>query len=404
MTAAIPIARPWLGEAEADAARAVVMSGWVMQGAKVATFERSFAEFVGANHACAVSSGTAALILALKAVGVSIGDVVLTVSHSFIATANAVRACGAEPIFVDIETSGYNIDPAALEETLTAKCHPQQGTLFYNDIESLLTLAETPLRSAKDPAARVAAILAVHQMGIPCDIGAIDRLARRYGIPWIEDAACAAGSRWRGERIGRPHSDAACFSFHPRKLVTTGDGGMITSNSENIDAACRRLRQHALVPPPPGELSESYACTAYNYRLTDIQAAIGIEQLKRLPEMIERRRMHVALYRELLFGNPTFRVLPEPPGRMSNWQSLPVDFAGSTIPAEKVIRALAAEGITAKPGIMNAHGEPPYRGVWQLVESERRQRETVLLPIYHQLDVADIRRVTSVLNRLGAHG
>jgi dTDP-4-amino-4,6-dideoxygalactose transaminase len=403
MTRQIPIARPWLGEAEAEAARAVVLSGWVMQGPKVAEFERRFAEFVGASHACAVSSGTAALILALKAIGVGHGDVVLTVSHSFIATANVIRACGAEPVFVDIEPAGYNIDPETLDRTLADQCRRDGDVLFYKDAERLLSLQETPLHSAKGPIGRVAAILAVHQVGFPCDVAAIERLSQQYRIPWIEDAACAIGSQRNG-RIGQPHSIAACFSFHPRKLITTGDGGMITTNSAAVDAACRQWRQHGLTPPAPGSKAETYASTGYNYRLTDIQAAIGIEQLARLPEQIERRRAQVGKYREGLAGNRIFRIWPEPRGSISNWQSLPVDFGGSAMTAERAIAALAADGISAKPGIMNAHSEPPYSGVWTLPESEKRFRDTVLLPLYHDLDDRDIARVTKILDQVAAHG
>lgn len=399
----IPLARPWLGDAEAEAARAAVMSGWVMQGPKVAAFERQFAEYVGATHACAVSSGTAALVLALKSVGVGHGDVVLTVSHSFIATANAIRACGAEPVFVDIEPSGYNLDPAGLDRVLKEQCCRAGGTLRYESVDRLCVLAESPLRTAKEPVGRVAAILAVHQMGIPCDIGAVDRLARSYGIPWVEDAACAIGSEWQGQRIGKPHSDAACFSFHPRKVITTGDGGMVVTDRPDIDERGRHLRQHGMVPPSAGHLCESYVCTAFNYRLTDIQAAIGIEQLARLPEIIQRRRERVAHYRMCLAGNRFFRILPEQPGCRYNWQSLPVDFGGTAIDLPKLIGHLANEGISAKPGIMNAHMEPPYAGIWQLPESERRRTETLLLPLFHDIELQDIERVALALERFVAN-
>lgn len=405
MTAAsIPIARPWLGEAEANAAREVVLSGWVMQGPKVAAFEREFAAFVGAAHACAASSGTTALVLALQAVGVRPGDVVVTVSHSFIATANVVRLCGAEPVFVDIERDGYNIDPAALDELLANRCRREGGRLIYGDTDGLLALPESPLRLMKGPVGRVGAILAVHQMGFPCNVDAVGVIARRHGTPWVEDAACAIGSQWQGRRIGAPHSDAACFSFHPRKLLTTGDGGMVTTGSAAIDAACRELRQHALKPPAAGDLFESYTRTATNYRLTDIQAAIGIEQLKRVPEMVIRRRRLVAHYRDMLAANSAFRIWPEPAGSISNWQSLPLDLGPSPLSAAEVIRALAAEGIAAKPGIMNAHQEAPYRGIWHLPESERRRERTVLLPLYHDLAEADVARIAGILNRLAANG
>src|SRR5215218_6310980 len=185
-TPMIPIAKPVLDEHEVEAVRRVILSGWVTQGPEVAAFEREFAEYVGAPHACAVSNCTTALHLALLAVGVGPGAEVITVSHSFIATANAIRYCGATPVFIDIEPDGYNMDPA------------------------LIAAAITP---------RTRAILCVHQIGMPCDLACIVEIGKRHGLPVIEDAACAIGSEilWNGrwERVGRPHGDIACFSFHP---------------------------------------------------------------------------------------------------------------------------------------------------------------------------------------------
>ena len=213
----IPVARPWLGEAEAEAARRAILSGWVTQGPEVEAFEREFAACVGAPHACAVSSGTAALHLALVAVGVGPGDEVVTVSHSFIATANAVRYCGATPVFVDIDPATYNIQPDLADQAITP---------------------------------RTKAILCVHQMGMPCDLAALVPIARRHGVALVEDAACAVGSEiaWNGawERIGRPRGDVACFSLHPRKLITTGDGGLLTTARADLDAQFRLLRQHGM--------------------------------------------------------------------------------------------------------------------------------------------------------------
>ena len=202
----IPVARPSIGAEEFDAVRRPLESGWLTQGPEVAAFEREFAAFVDAPHACAVSNCTTALHLALRAAGVRAGDEVITVSHSFIATANAIRYCGAVPVFVDVSPTTYNIDPARISAVASA---------------------------------RTRAILAVHQLGMPCDLPALIEVARRRQLPLIEDAACAAGSeiefRGRWERIGRPHGDIACFSFHPRKVISTGDGGMITTASPEID-------------------------------------------------------------------------------------------------------------------------------------------------------------------------
>lgn len=391
----IPLTKPLLNNAEAQAAYDVVLSGWVMQGPRVADFERRFAEIVGAPHACAVSSGTAALILALMAVGVKPGDVVLTVSHSFIATANAVRACGAEPVFVDV--LGYNLDGAALASLLAEECQEREDDLWYRPVEKLLGLRESPLHYVRPPHGRVAAILTVHQIGIPCDLSKIASLASQYRLPLVEDAACAIGSRYHGEPIGKPHGDIACFSFHPRKILTTGDGGMITCKNAALDQQMRLWRQHGMTPPPSGSLFEGYACTAFNYRLTDIQAAIGLKQLDRLPGIVARRRALVDMYRQRLAGNHRFALPTEAEGAFSNWQSLPLEFDGQFVDQESLIRHLQNGGVAAKPGIMNSHEEAPYKGVWCLPESEKRRRCSVFIPLFHDLQEGEIDQVVSSL-------
>jgi dTDP-4-amino-4,6-dideoxygalactose transaminase len=219
------------------------------------------------RYACAVSSCTTALHLALIAAGVGSGDEVITVSHSFIATANSVRYCGAIPVFVDIRADQFNIDPDLIEAAIT------------------------PLTKA---------IVCVHQIGMPCGLARIVRIAAKHSISLIEDAACAIGSEilWDGkwERVGKPHGDVACFSFHPRKILSTGDGGMITTRHKEWDAKFRLLRQHGMAVPDTvrhassSVIFESYPEIGFNYRMTDIQAAVGREQLKRLPEFLSRRR------------------------------------------------------------------------------------------------------------------
>lgn len=372
----IPITKPFLGEQEAAAARRVILSGWTTQGPEVAAFEREFAGCVGAPHACAVSSCTTALHLALLAAGLGPKDEVITVSHSYIATANSVRYCGATPVFVDITPDQFNIDPHLIEAAIT------------------------PLTRA---------ILCVHQVGMPCDLARIARVAERHSIPLIEDAACAIGSeiRWNGqwERIGRPHGDAACFSFHPRKILSTGDGGMITTRHKDWDARFRLLRQHGMAVPDTvrhasnSVIFESYPEIGFNYRMTDIQAAVGREQLKRLPELLRRRREMAGAYRALLEDVPELRIPTEPDWARSNWQSYCVRLP-QECSQKQVMQSLLDRGIATRRGIMCAHREPayenqPWRSAGPLCESERAQEQCILLPLYHQLTKEDQELVAS---------
>lgn len=406
----IPVAKTSLGKQEAAAAGKVILSGWVTQGPKVKAFEKAFADYVGARYACAVSNCTTALHLALLAVGVKPGDVVITVSHSFIATANGIRLCGAEPVFVDIDPSTYNISPKDVERCLTKDCAKRAGGLYYRFLKKL-TGEESPLRYVGGPRGRVAALLVVHQLGLPCDIKALAALARKFHLPVVEDAACAAGSEisfnngktW--ERIGKPHSDAACFSFHPRKILTTGDGGMLTTNNAEYDRQFRILRHQGMSVPDLARHSarkvifEEYVTTAFNYRMTDIQAAVGIEQLKKLSKMIRERRRLAAEYIRRLKEIPWLQPLSEPAYAKTNWQSFPVRLkAGAPIGRDELMQRFLDAQIATRAGIMNAHEERPYRSSgFRLAHSEAARREVILLPFYNGMTTSELNRIVRLL-------
>ena len=374
----LPIMRPFMGEAEADAARRVILSGWVTQGPEVAALERELADAVGAAHGCAVSSCTAALHLALHALGVRPGDEVIVPTHSFIATANAVRYCGAVPVFVDIDPATCNLDPQRVEANLTT---------------------------------RTRAILCVHQVGMPCDLPRILDIAKSARVPVVEDVACALGSRIRiGDRwqpVGRPHGDIACFSFHPRKLVTAGEGGLLTTNDDALAQRLRELRQHGMSVPDtvrhgsPRVIFESYNELGFNYRLSDLQAAVVRVQLTRLDEIVSRRRELAANYEALLEPTPV-RPQQEPAWARSNRQSYYVRLPEGAEQAA-VMQRMLDRGVATRRGIPCAHAEPAYReaswiaGAGGLAESEKASRQCLVLPLFHDLTASDQQRVVDTL-------
>jgi perosamine synthetase len=371
VTPRIPIARPEMGEPEWLAIREVIESGWVTQGPRVEAFERAVAEYCGAEHAVAVSSCTTALHLSLIVAGIGPGDEVIVPSMSFIATANAVVHAGAEPVFAEVEPDTFNLDLADVRARITP---------------------------------RTKAIVLVHQLGLPADIAGFTALAEENALKIVEDAACAIGSSHRGRRIGS-HGELVCFSFHPRKLVTTGDGGMVlTSNKEHADRL-RLLRQHGMSvndrvrSSSTAVIRESYLEVAYNYRLTDIQAAMGIEQLRRLPAMVQRRQELAAMYDERLAGHPVVKT-PVVPDEVSwNVQTYSVRLPGwSAEERDAVMQHMLDAGVASRAGVMTAHREPAYADVdVKLPFSEQASDSSLVMPLYTGMDESDVDECVAAL-------
>jgi len=373
----IPVARPCLGREEEAAVAEVLRSGWLSQGPRVAEFERAFADYVGAEHAVAVSSCTTALHLALLALGIRSGDEVICPSFSFIASANCIVHAGGRPVFVDIDPDTYNLDPQRIEEAIT----PQTR-----------------------------AVLAVHQIGLPAALDEILSIAERHGLPVVEDAACAIGSEYHGRRVGAPHSVMACFSFHPRKILTTGEGGMITTANADLAARLRGLRQHAMSLSDAARhtarqvVFERYDEVGYNYRMTDLQAAIGLVQLGRLDGLLARRRYLADRYSKGIRPLGWLKSPAEPQGLRHNFQSYLVRLTrDAPLARDALMQELLDRGISTRRGIMAIHREAPFQDDrWEatLHETKAACDSTVILPLFHEMTEEEQDYVLGVLSAI----
>ncbi len=370
----VPFARPSFSGGEAAAIAETIATGWVSQGPRVREFEAAFAERVGAADAVATTSCTTALQLALHVSGVGPGDEVIVPSLSFIATANAVWQCGARPVFADIDPLTYNLDAAAAERAITP---------------------------------RTKAIMPVHQVGLPADMDAFLELAERHGVALVEDAACAIGAEYKGRRIGSL-GPLACYSLHPRKVITTGEGGMIAVQDPAVAERLRRLRAHGMDMSDLARhaardvVIESYPERGFNARMTDLQAALGLCQLEVLDDILERRRHLAERYNAALESIPGLQAPYEPPYAQRTWQSYCVRVGPqAAVGRTELMRRLLRDGIPTRRGVMAIHEEPSYPGPhFGLEHTEAAAREVLMLPLFP--DLAQEQQ-DYVLDRLTAH-
>jgi dTDP-4-amino-4,6-dideoxygalactose transaminase len=375
----IHIAQPLLGEAEWLALKEPLESGWLTQGPKVAAFEKAFAARHEVSHALATTSCTTALHLALAALGVGPGDEVIVPAFTWVASANAVLYCGATPIFADVDRSTNNVTAKAVAAAVT----PQTR-----------------------------AVIAVHLFGLCADIDAI-RAALPAGVAIVEDAACAAGASYKGRPAGGL-GEAGCFSFHPRKAITTGEGGMVTTNDAALAGRAEILRNHGASISEEQRhhgaqpyLLPDFDVEGFNYRMSDLQGAVGFEQLKRLDGFIAEREKWAGYYRAELAGIPWLRQPLAPEGGQHAWQSYVtyVDPETAPMPRNEIMARLHAQGIATRPGTHAVHMLGYYRDRFGLSADDFPgardcQANTMAIPLHNRMDGDDYARVVASLKEL----
>jgi len=374
----IPISHPGTGEEEWQALREPLMTGWLTQGPKVEAFEKGFASRHGVKYAIATSSCTTALHLILTALGVSSGDEVIVPAFTWVSTANVVLYCGATPVFVDVDPNTFNID-----------------------------VSQIPKKLSK----RTKAILPVHLFGLCADIDAITEVAP--GIPIIEDAACASGSAYKGRPAGSLGIGGA-FSFHPRKSITTGEGGMVTTNDEELVEKVNSLRNHGASlseeerhhGPQPYILPD-FNLLGFNYRMTDLQGAVGVVQLSKLDDFIEERRKWANFYSEELAGIPWLHTPVTPIGYRHGWQAYVCYLEESKSPMSRneIMKALYSKGIQTRPGTHAVHMLGLYKQKLGISPDDYPRardcdRYTMAIPLHNRMSAEDYEFVVKTINSL----
>lgn len=369
----IPIAKPYLTIDEAQSAYDTILTGWVTQGPRVEEFENKFCEYTGAKYAAAISNCTTALHLSMIIAGIGKDDEVICPSMSYIATANCIKYVGAKPVFAEIDPDNYNIDIKHVKKLITDKTK---------------------------------AVIIVHQIGMPADIDDFKKLCDEQNLKLIEDAACAAGSSYKGKKIGS-HSDIVCFSFHPRKVITTGEGGMITTSNPDYIKRIKLLRQHGMsvndrIRHESGKLLfEDHLELGYNYRMTDIQAAIGIRQLEKLDWIINERRKIALRYIQELKDIECIKLPVEKEGYFSNYQSFSIYLKKyCPVGRDELMQKLLDAGISTRRGVTTSHRETAYKSEYKnlhLPVSEDAADNSIMIPLYIPMSDEDIDLVISKL-------
>ncbi len=370
---------PSIEEDDRQAVYEVLETGYLVQGPKVAAFEQAVAEYVGTKYAVAVSNCTAALHLALLALDVRPGDLVVVTAYSWPATANVIELCGAQPVFADVQLDTFNLDPNCLDVTL----------------QRLMANTET--------ARRVKAILPVHTFGQMADMPAIMELAGRYGLLVVEDAACALGATLHGRQAGT-WGVMGCFSFHPRKAITTGEGGMITTNDASLARWLRALRNHGQDPDAP---STDFVLPGFNYRMTDVQAALGLTQMAKLDRIIAARRRLAARYdtllAETLIQAPVVNKSSQPV--YQSYVALLPRYAASR--RSDLIRSLKEQGCEVAIGTWNIPMTTYFRSLYgyragDFPIADQAFARSITLPLYEGLRESEqIQVVDAILSLLG---